>query len=323
MNDYQLYQLLKKEQQNQLTPEEQQLLDDWYNSLNFKPTRPLPVETMKTRVWSSIMARISPATDETSSSPVRPVRRMMLRYSAAAAILIAIAAAWLLSSPHHSSPAAIALTTVHVPHGGQEKLRLPDGTMIWLNGDATLDYPASFDTSRDVFLREGEAFFEVASDSKRPFVVHSQQLHTQVLGTSFDIRNYKGHYRVAVATGKVNVYYKDQHNTFQLSRLQAGEQLVTDSTGSLPVIDSLEKTLCNGWINRSYRLKDVSLAGIAYCMESIYGVSLHIRGDQLKKLRFTTSVSSKDKMKDILDRLSLAGDFHYYIDSPDSVTIYK
>lgn len=325
MNDLELYRLLQKQQAGELSREEEQLLDDWYNGLNHTPTHPYSIAAMKQRVWSIIQAHTAtPALTPVSVPRQKPAPRRLLRYAAAAAILIIATTAALYFVPHPKPGAAIpvALTTIRVPHGGQEKLTLSDGTTVWLNGDAVLAYPSTFDTARNVNLLEGEAFFEVAADVTKPFIVHSQQLHTQVLGTSFDIRNYRGHYMVAVATGKVKVYYKDKTNTLQLSNLIAGERLTTNSAGEKPIVDSLESALCKGWTDRAYHLKDVSLSGIAYCMESIYGVSIHIRGAALKKLTFTTSVSSKDKMKDILDRLSLAGEFHYKMDSPDTVTIY-
>ena len=335
MNDFQLYELLKKQQKNQLSKEEEQLLNDWFNSLDHTPEQQTPISLMKARIWSAINVRVNArlrtgtvtGTTHPTEKKTVPIRLLWMRVAAASAIVLVAAAILYTRSPRTNPMAkhapAIALTTVRAPHGSQVRVTLSDGTIIWLNGDAVMDYPDAFDTVRNVYLRSGEAFFEVASDAARPFIVHSQNIHTQVLGTSFDIRNTMSRYMVAVASGKVKVYYSGKEKTQNISRtLGAGERLMTDSAGNRSVVDSLDKDLCKGWTSKAYHLKDVSLAGIAFCMESIYGVTVRIRSEELKKLTFTTSVSNKDRMKDILERLSLAGDFHYKIDAPDTVTIY-
>ncbi len=346
MNDFRLYELLKKQQKNKLSPEEEQVLNDWFDHLDHTPEQEAPIPLIKARIWSAISLRVNArlrtgigsrtaAPNHGRVSPekttsVRWIGRIGWRgYAAAASVIVVLACAALYFKTPQAKPvpaaqqAAIALTTIRAPHGSQARVTLSDGTVVWLNGDAVLDYPAVFDTVRNVYLRHGEAFFEVAANAGKPFIVHSQHMHTQVLGTSFDIRNAGGRYMVAVASGKVKVYYSGRERAQNISNmLEAGERLTTDSIGSRSVVDSLDKDLCKGWTDKAYHLKDVSLTGIAFCMESIYGVTIRIRSEELKKLTFTTSVSNKDRMQDILERLSLAGDFHYKINAPDTVTIY-
>src|SRR5690606_5078196 len=84
---------------------------------------------------------------------------------------------------------------------------LPDGTQVKLNSSSSIKYPEQFSEDlREVFLK-GEAFFEVKHDQQRPFIVHSGDLKIQVLGTSFNVRDYgdETETRVALVTGKVRI----------------------------------------------------------------------------------------------------------------------
>ncbi|MFI2742780.1 FecR family protein [Zhouia sp. PK063] len=84
-----------------------------------------------------------------------------------------------------------SINTLTIPNGKQFELILSDGTKIHLNSGSKLSYPANFKTMglREVTLN-GEAYFEVAHDKTRPFIVHSDSLNIQVLGTKFNVNNY-------------------------------------------------------------------------------------------------------------------------------------
>ena len=114
----------------------------------------------------------------------RPLRRLWLRISAAAAVLALVSTLVL-----HLLPAERPeqLFTVEAPQGTHSRISLPDGTQVWLNAGSALSYGSSFnETSREVSL-SGEAYFEVAKDANRPFIVHTDHFATRVLGTSFDV----------------------------------------------------------------------------------------------------------------------------------------
>lgn len=80
--------------------------------------------------------------------------------------------------------------TVSVPAGQRTQLTLPDGTVVWLNARTTLSYPTHFNRQRRTVSLQGEAYFEVAKDVKKPFVVQTQQYNIEVLGTKFDVEAY-------------------------------------------------------------------------------------------------------------------------------------
>ncbi|WP_422362063.1 FecR family protein [Reichenbachiella sp.] len=101
----------------------------------------------------------------------------------------------------------VAYVTKEVPLGQKSTITLGDGTKVKLNSGSTFRFPETFsDTLREVYLT-GEAFFDVAKNPDKPFVIHSQGVETRVLGTSFNISAYptSENVSIAVATGKVKV----------------------------------------------------------------------------------------------------------------------
>lgn len=81
--------------------------------------------------------------------------------------------------------------TIATPKGGQFQLSLPDGTRVWLNAASSLKYPVQFVASERRVQLTGEAYFEVAKNKKKPFIVESKQQYVEVLGTHFNINSYE------------------------------------------------------------------------------------------------------------------------------------
>ncbi|WP_164108394.1 MULTISPECIES: FecR family protein [Sphingobacterium] len=86
----------------------------------------------------------------------------------------------------------VGMHEIVTPKGGYYQLVLSDGTSVWLNAATAIRFPARFASGkREVFL-SGEAYFDVSHDKSAPFIVHTDQQSTRVLGTKFNITSYKG-----------------------------------------------------------------------------------------------------------------------------------
>lgn len=101
----------------------------------------------------------------------------------------------------------LSFNQLSVPFGKRAFLKLSDGTSLWINTGTTVIYPSAFsDKKREIFV-EGEVYAEVAHDSKRPFIIKTDKLDVQVLGTVFNLTAYKkdNHTNVVLVSGSVNV----------------------------------------------------------------------------------------------------------------------
>lgn len=108
------------------------------------------------------------------------------------------------------APQQVAMQTIAAQLGQQQKVVLPDASVVYLNSGSSISYPVAFGKkSREVILK-GEAYFEVEHKEKHPFIITSDHLKTQVLGTKFVVSNYAGDTpAVTVVSGKVKVTDKE------------------------------------------------------------------------------------------------------------------
>ncbi|MCD8194668.1 MAG: FecR family protein, partial [Tannerellaceae bacterium] len=134
---------------------------------------------------------------------------MLRKIATIAAVAVLLLAMGLSVYLHTSSHTELQekYTEIVVPSGSQSKLALADGTQVYLNAGSTLRYFSTLaSTVRNVFL-EGEAYFEVAANPEKPFIVHTSQLEVKVLGTEFNVKSYpeESNVEVSLLGGKVEV----------------------------------------------------------------------------------------------------------------------
>jgi len=142
--------------------------------------------------------------------PAVPARRPRPRWMIAGAAGLLVAAGfggWMNHVLTSRNPSAVAMSTYTTPNGQRSTVTLPDGSTVVLNVSSRLEVPTSYNNRDRTVRLQGEAYFDVVSDSKRPFVVNTPRSATRVLGTTFVVREYQTDTvtTVAVKTGEVAV----------------------------------------------------------------------------------------------------------------------
>lgn len=164
------------------------------------------------------------------------------------------------------------------PNGGQYQLTLSDGTKVWLNAASSLSYPKVFGSSNRSVRLEGEAYFEVAKDVKRPFKVITNHQVIDVLGTQFNVNCYADEpvVQTTVVTGSVKV--KSQA-TEQEVVLSPGEQAETTGKGNIDVhTGNLATTLA--WKQGVFQFEGTSIEHIMRQFSRWYDVEVVYQGDK-------------------------------------------
>lgn len=222
-------------------------------------------------VYDNLMSKI------TAPSTVRFNPMRFGNWSKMAAVwivmLLAAAVGFFLIQTKFGGTNALALQEIATKRGERKMIRLNDGSTVWLNAASKLYYPETFsDTLREVVL-EGEAFFEVAKQPTRPFVIKSGNVLTRVLGTSFNIKAYAEDHtiRVAVVTGKVQVS-SDTNEPIQLTP----DQQVTYNKQIKNLIRE-ENVSANGilsWKNGRLQFRNTSFGEVAATLQRTYNVAI-------------------------------------------------
>ena len=150
------------------------------------------------------LKRMAPVSHSGRTGIVRTIVKAAI--GVAAAVAIFFTAAWLSDYRMQKELSRNLITATALP-GQIVSMGLPDGTSVQLNSGATMYYPAMFKGKEREVRLEGEAFFEVAHDSKKPFIVKTFASDIKVLGTKFNVnadRN-AGEFSVTLAEGSVQV----------------------------------------------------------------------------------------------------------------------
>lgn len=176
---------------------------------------------------------------------------------------------------------------------------LSDGSIITLNRYSSLLAPSKFSgKTREVTLQNGEAFFDVVHNSKRPFLVHVDGMEVRVLGTSFNIRRNGNQSIIDIATGKVQVSFKREKLI-----LHAGEKISIDPTTTKLVSQKSESLLYNYYVTKKFIANNTRLEDLVNILNKAYNRHIVFARPEIKDMRITT-VFSKEPIEVILKVIS-------------------
>ncbi|NML23891.1 DUF4974 domain-containing protein [Pseudoflavitalea sp. G-6-1-2] len=165
--------------------------------------------------------------------------------------------------------AAVLYNTMQTPHGRQFQLTLPDGTRVWLNALSSIRFPVAFADTREVNIT-GEAYLEVAKDPRKKFVVHSNGISTEVLGTHFNVNAYEDEdaVRITLIEGKVQV-----RNNKEAAALNPGMQAKAKQAAPIG-ITPVNTDQAIAWKNGVFNLQDCSLHTVMRQIARWYDVEI-------------------------------------------------
>ncbi|MGK6350153.1 FecR family protein [Parapedobacter sp. DT-150] len=215
-------------------------------------------------------------------------------------------------------PSGNTLLTLATPKGGQYQIVLPDGTKVWLNADSRLEYPVMFSgDTRNVQL-EGEAYFEVAENKEKPFIVHTAGERVQVLGTHFNINAYRDEQisTVALLEGKVKVTLPN--NTARV--LRPGEQSsVSNGTIEVQPVNVDEAV---AWKNGEFMFNNENLSSVMRKLARWYNLEIELEPG-LETISIWGSVSRYDDFSKVLQIIKATDDRIRFAVKGRRVTLMK
>lgn len=220
----------------------------------------------------------------------------------AAAILVLVVSSGLLTYRYVQPQQPVAsstdvMNTLYTPAGQRAQLILQDGTEVWLNAKSRLTYPAHFSGDSRKVAIEGEAFFKVAKDPSRPFIVSTHDVDMKVLGTQFNVCSYpeSGYVQTSLLEGSVCVFFPDKENE---GIILNPDQQVTVSNGKMEVepIRLKEHFL---WRNGVYAFENEPLIDILKKLELYYDVKIIVKDTTLFKGTYTGKFRQRDSLDDV------------------------
>lgn len=249
------------------------------------------------------------------------------KYAAVAVVCLALGTTLYFlnttSKPSSTQSNTIAMDYYRSGAGERKQMLLPDGSVVYLNSDTKLGVAkvAFNKEKREIWLEEGEAFFEVAKNPEKPFIVHTHNLETTVKGTSFNIKAYKelDESSVSVRDGRVEV----RNGGSLLGTLTQNRQIVYNkTTGSFEEHQTSWEDAA-AWMESRLVMKQANAKELKLRLRQHFGVEVEIRGTALEGKQLSCSFQSRVTLKEVLDGVSLLYGIKYDDSNPDKVIFYK
>lgn len=209
----------------------------------------------------------------------------------------------------------IVFNEVYIPYGQKFRITLSDGTKVWLNSGSRLRFPKNLNTSaqnRMVYL-EGEAYFDVTKDEKRPFIVNAENLDIKVLGTQFNVSAYKsdGEISTTLVEGSVNVYENSNPDTKILLSPNYQAAFIKEN-GSLTK-QKVDVRTYTSWMENRLIIDNLSFEQIIQKLERAHNVSIINTVDSLNNEMFKGEFEN-ERIETILNTIASSTPFTYKIE---------
>src|SRR5699024_7950890 len=260
--------------------------------------KPMTFEIRSGKMWD----QIEMGTTSADKYKFRPGRCRTSHWQAAAAVVlllfVAMFSVWsYLGIPGKQEQPSTLIT--YVTDANQQKtLTLGDGTVIRLNSNTQIWIPQDYNRSTREVRLKGEAYFEVAHNEDKPFVVHTPRATIKDLGTAFNVQAIPGeqNVQVAVTDGKVSIW-SDQQPREKAVELSQGQFGYLDLQRNTLQIDQFGVKNYLSWMNRRLQFQSAPLHKVSMQLSRIYDVSFAYSTYLLKKLSVTVDFERKSLEK--------------------------
>ena len=179
---------------------------------------------------------------------------------------------------------------------------LPDGSVITLNKRSTVTYPSKFKGDTRAITLKGEAFFNVAPDKKKPFIISVNDVQVTVVGTSFNIKSENGNTEVVVETGIVRVT-----RSGKIVELNAGEKIVMSANDNIASKEAVDDKLYNYYRSKEFVCDETPLWKLVQVLNEAYDAKIIIGRKELNDIRITTTFYN-ESLEKVLEVIHLTLD---------------
>ncbi|MDN5210399.1 FecR domain-containing protein [Fulvivirgaceae bacterium BMA12] len=310
--------LLKKYEAGLCNKNEMQVLMEFYQTYQKNQNWQKELgdqEVLESELLHKINARIAKSENVTTTYHQKSILRHILRVAAVIVIaLIASFAVYQYASVPDNENDRVVMTEKVTQKGQKSTIILSDGTQIRLNSDSKLIYPERFSNQEREVLLEGEAFFDVTKDEKRPFIIKSAGLTTKVLGTSFNVKAFPQEIsQVTVASGKVQVTSGNSQSSINSHLLVSGEQINYDpSSGQMLKIEvGIEQFLA--WKDGILNFEEMDLHEATKILERWYGVTITFDNDSIRHCRIVRGTYKDENLFNVLKSFQYFLGFEYKV----------
>ena len=193
---------------------------------------------------------------------------------------------------------------LEIPRGGEYKVRLADGTLVYLNSATRMKYPVKFDEKERKVYLSGEAYFEVAKDPERPFFVEMEGVEVRVYGTSFNVNTHqKGNVQTVLVKGSIGVKVL---SSGMESVIRPGQMAEFKQGNTKVDVKDVNVAVYTDWKDGIFRFENQRLEDILTVLSNWYDVDVFYQTPSVKELHFSGYMERYKDVRVILDAITLS-----------------
>jgi len=288
---------------NTATLDEKKILENWINSS--EDNRCYFVRMVKTWEKSHIYLQNDAIAEDyfirfRQLLHRRKTRRLLYSLSAAAAV------AFFVLVIRFFVPTSNVVLVSEAPVDQKKEVVLPDGSIVWLNKNSSIEYPNNFTSNREVFLT-GEAFFDVTKNNGKPFTVKTKELTVQVLGTRFVVTDYNDekNAEAVLETGKIKLKVEEKGEVFTL---QPGQMVTHNCENGETQLQNVDVHQFTDWIKNSLVFENTSMKNVITQLEKWYGIKIECTDEIILQTPVTITID-KEAKEEVLNTLQIVVPF--------------
>lgn len=213
------------------------------------------------------------------------------------------------------------MNTIATPNGGEWQIHLPDGSIVWLNAASSLEYPLNIGLAKNRMVKlKGEAYFEVAKDAARPFIVETEKQKLEVLGTHFNVNSYTNEHMTRTTLLEGSIRISDLKNLAASEILKPGEQSMLSNHGiEVNTVDTEESI---AWKNGYFKFDNEKQESIMRKISRWYNIQVEYADQEAKDVIYYGTVSRFEKISQVLRKFEQTGEVRFEMKG-NKLIVYK
>ncbi|NDV58719.1 FecR domain-containing protein [Bacteroides sp. 519] len=264
------------------------------------------------------------AAPTTPSKPVAKVKWTVWIQRVAAILLLPIIAFTLYQYFYIQEEKTVMWVEKNIPYGESGDITLPDGTAVRMNAGSKIIYPEKFLTNNRQVFFTGEGHFTVAKNKRKPFLVQSNEINVEVLGTEFNLKSYSEDkiIQLSLLNGSVEFVGNTNRNKQINYVLKPGEEVFYDREKVTLWKERFTVDNYSSWKDKKYYFKDVRFEDIAKELERNFNLKIVIKTDSLKDIHFRMAFVNNESLDEILQTIRNADKRMHVVQTGQIVEIY-
>ncbi len=185
--------------------------------------------------------------------------------------------------------------SAYSPNGSISQTVLPDGSVIFLNSGSHIKYSIDGEKgAREVFLN-GEAYFEVEKNKKRPFIVHTPFYNVNVTGTHFNVKAYDNDNKIVTTleSGQIIIKSNDNYKLADNIILKPGEQIIFDRNSRNLTVKQVNTKWFTSWKDNKLIFVNMNMKEFITILERKYGVDIKVKNNSILNLHVDFTIKNE------------------------------